>query len=249
MSFNIEGDFAAFRDPSVTTNQIVYYIPSKSSILGIIGSIMGIKRSHSFEHQFSECYLDLLRQTLIGLELLSKPNKITFYTNHRSFNEPKTKPFKKEVLEFPNYRVYVYTNRDNIINDLFERIKKNNFEYYPYFGHAYCPARITAPIKYPVFIENKIEDKYKFKTSSVMIDEINDETENNKNTFQIRPTEDDSSLIIERHLHHFFKNSELQKRVLKFWIPLNSKYIVTMFAKPELSKVVGLNNDTTICLF
>ncbi len=251
MSFNIEGDFASFRDPSITSNQIVYYIPSKSAILGIIGAIIGINRTHSFEQQFSESYLDLLKQSWVGLELLSSPRKITFYTNHRSLKESKTKPFKKEVIQFPSYKIYVHIdNNNNIVNDLYDRIKNNKFEYMPYLGHAYCPARLSDPIVYPNCIEEDLMvDEYKFKTFSVIVDE----SENYQPTFEIEAeqTEEDSSIIIERHIHHFFQNGELQKRVLKFWIPVHSKYRVTMSSKPQLSRVVGLGNedDYTICLY
>jgi CRISPR-associated protein Cas5h len=252
MSFNIEGDFASFRDPSITSNQIVYYIPSKSSILGIIGAIIGIDRSHSFEQQFSERYLDLLKQTWIGLELLSAPRKITFYTNHRSLKESKTKPFKKEVLQFPNYKIYVHIDTDNIVNDLCDRIKNNKFEYMPYLGHTYCPARLSNPVIYPESIEEElVDEEYKFKTFSVIMDESMNELENYPSTFEIEAmrTEEDSSIIIERHMHHFFQKGELLTRILKFWIPVNSKYSVNISSKPQLSKVVKLGNGSTICLY
>ena len=47
VSFDLEGDFAAFRDPSVTTNQTVTVIPSKSAVIGLIGALLGIQRSDS----------------------------------------------------------------------------------------------------------------------------------------------------------------------------------------------------------
>jgi CRISPR-associated protein Cas5 subtype I-B len=251
LSFDIKGDFASFRDPSITSNQTVYYIPSKSSVLGIIGAIIGVERSHSFKQQFSESYLELLKQTWIGLELLSYPKKIIFYSNHRSLKESKTKPFKKEVLQYPNYRIYVQINSENILNDLYEKIKRNTFEYSPYLGHAYCPAQLHTPVIYSDCIEEKLmdndEEEYKFKTFSVILDE----SENYQPVFEMdaQRTEEESSIIIERHLHHFFQNGKLQQRVLKFWIPVNSKYRVTMNSKPYLCKIIKLENDSTICLY
>jgi CRISPR-associated protein Cas5h len=248
LAFNIEGDFAAFRDPSITSNQTVYYIPSKSSVVGIIGAIIGFSRSHGFGQQFSESYMDLLKQTWIGIELLSTPQKITFYTNHRSLKESKTKPFKKEVLQFPKYRIFVNCDSNNIVKDIHDRIKNNKFEYFPYLGHAYCPARFSNPVVYQnCKYDDLTDDEHRFRTSSVIIDE----SENYQQTVGIEAgqIEEDSSIVVERHMHHFFKDGELQKRVLKFWIPVNSKYVVTMPSKSNLSKVVELENGSTICLY
>ena len=45
ISCELSGDFAAFSDPSVTTNQTVYFIPSKSAIIGLIGGLIGVRRN------------------------------------------------------------------------------------------------------------------------------------------------------------------------------------------------------------
>ena len=48
VSFDLEGDFAAFKDPSVTTNQTVTVIPSKSALIGLLGALLGVKRSQLY---------------------------------------------------------------------------------------------------------------------------------------------------------------------------------------------------------
>jgi CRISPR-associated Cas5-like protein len=57
LSFRISGSFAAFRDPSVTSHQTVSFIPSKSAVIGIIGAMIGVKRSNSLAELYSQEYL------------------------------------------------------------------------------------------------------------------------------------------------------------------------------------------------
>ena len=87
ISFGLEGDFAAFRDPSVTTNQLVYFIPSKSSIIGMLGAIIGISRSNSLLETYNDKYTNLFANTSIGIKVKKLSNKITFFTNHRVTKE------------------------------------------------------------------------------------------------------------------------------------------------------------------
>lgn len=244
VSFRVYGEFAAFRDPSVTSNQTVYYIPSKSAVIGLVGAILGVERDHSLGEIYSPDYIELFKKTLIGLELESDPRKISFFTNHRSLKEPKTKPFKTEVLTLPSYRFYVKTD-DATRDALYTALKDNDFKYTPYLGHAYCPARIS---------DMKIQEMsvfvgYKFETSSVVLDES--ETYNMGFTVKAQPVDYDSRMIIERHLHHFFENGQLERRVLRHWIPARgSVYKIEITEKPRLSSYYSLpDGGKVVCLY
>ncbi|MGA9154443.1 MAG: CRISPR-associated protein Cas5 [Candidatus Nitrosopolaris sp.] len=78
LSFTLSGDFAAFRDPSVTTNQTVYYIPSKSAVIGLIEAMLGVERGNSLAEIYVPQYIDLYAVTYIGIKFESVPKKITF---------------------------------------------------------------------------------------------------------------------------------------------------------------------------
>lgn len=246
ISFKLSGEFASFRDPSVTSNQLVYLIPSKTAMVGIIGAILGVKRGHDFDKSYSDEYLELFKKTLIGLEFLSEPDKFTFFTNHRSLKEDKTKPYKTEVLISPHYNVYVGIEESRTLESLFDSLKNNSFVYPPYLGHAYCPAKIS-----DVSIQEAERiDGLSYVSSSVILDE----SENYSNKFRISDVEarsQGSHLVIERHLHHFFEQDKFERRVLKHWIPINaSLYKVSMSELPKLSKVVKLiNKDTCVCMY
>lgn len=75
LTFRLSGNFAAFRDPSVTSNQTVYYIPSKSALIGLIGAMLGIERSNSLDEIYGLQYLDLFSVTRIGIKFESIPKK------------------------------------------------------------------------------------------------------------------------------------------------------------------------------
>ena len=128
------------------------------------------------------------------------------------------------------------------LTKLYNSIKKNNFTFSPYFGHAYCPA---------VVFDGKILDTDTIdpegkKTTCVVLDES--ETYDNTFEFRFEPVEK-SSVIIERHLHHFFKDGNLERRVLKHWIPTNdSEYEINRYSGSDLSKFVKID-DKVVCLY
>src|SRR5437867_7427333 len=143
ISFRLSGEFASFRDPSVTSNQLVYLIPSKTAVVGIVAAILGVERGHAFDKSYSTEYLELFRKTSIGIELLSEANKFAFFTNHRSLKEDKIKPYKTEVLLSPSYEVYVRIEDEQTSKLLFNSLRSNSFTYPPFLGHAYCPAKVS----------------------------------------------------------------------------------------------------------
>jgi CRISPR-associated protein Cas5h len=243
ISFRIRGDFAAFRDPSVTANQTVYYIPSKSAVIGILGAIIGIKRENTLGDIYNPAYLQLLKATKIGLQVNSTPKKITFFTNHRSLKEAKTKPFKSEILENPDYTIFVVTEQP-FYEKLANCLQENSFEYSPYFGHAYCPARIS---EFKTFEaeHHRPEDQY---TSSVILDLS--ETYDTKFGFEPYP-EGDVRIFVERHLHHFFENGKLQARVLKHWIPMQSSRLrIEDYVGGKLSSFIQPSDkEDVICIY
>ncbi len=235
ISFKISGSFAAFRDPSVTSNQTSYYIPSKSAVVGMLGAMIGIKRSNNLGEIYSEEYQQFFKNIKIGLQFESEPKKVMFFTNHRSLKEAKTKPFKKELLENPVYTVYVWTN-DDLRQKLSNALQKHEFVYSPYFGHAYCQTEVSNFKQHDTQEVDPIDQK----TKCVILDE----TETYDRDFKLKLEKiTDGSVIIERHIHHFFKNGTLDGRVLKHWIPtMNSEFEIIKYSSSNLSKFYKMGN-------
>lgn len=251
-SFGLEGDFAAFRDPSVTTNQIVYFIPSKISLVGMIGAVIGIRRSNSLNEDYGQDYLDLFEQTSVGIIVKESSSKVTYFTNRRSLKEAKTKPTKSELLESPRYMVFVQTS-DEYAARLNRALETREFTYTPYLGHMYCPARIISE-------EAECGNTYDCKEidargrdiTSVVLDESETYNTSFEISYDAGLPDNNSEIIVERHLHHFMNNGILDTRVLKHFIPINGARIeIEGFTEePTLSKFVhieGINTD--ICMY
>ncbi|MFM8659220.1 MAG: CRISPR-associated protein Cas5 [Candidatus Nitrosotenuis sp.] len=243
ISFVVSGAFAAFRDPSVTSNQTVYFIPSKSAVIGLLGAIIGVERSNNLGDAYGDQYLNFFKKTRIGLQLETQnPKKITMFTNHRSLKEAKTKPFKTELFENPKYRIFIKTE-DPYYSKLVDSLKSNNFTYSPYFGHAYCPV-IISEVK---TLDLQGVDPEGQITKCVVLDES--ETYDLKFKLNIRKAEDNSSLMIERHLHHYFDGEKFDSKVLKHWIPTNHTiFKIYEHSGGNLSEFVKLNGHV-ICLY
>jgi CRISPR-associated protein Cas5h len=249
VSFKASGEFAAFRDPSVTSNQTVYYIPSKTSVVGMVGAILGIERGHGVEENYGLPYRQLYGKIRIGIECEAIPEKVSFFTNHRSLKEPKTKPFKTELVFRPKYRIFVSSSDDGIVKKVYDAVSSANYVYPPYLGHAYCPATLSDAAMY----EAKEIGDTTFHTSCTVLDES--ETFNKTFELTARPYDanephKNNSLIIERHLHHFMLDGKLEGRVLKHWIPVaGSQFKFEMSEHPRLSLVTRLDNDKIVCLY
>lgn len=85
------------------------------------------------------------------------------------------------------------------------------------------------------------------QTSCVILDES--ETHKDDFTFKISPLKDEASIIIERHLHHFYAGDILEKRVLKHWIPVNfSHYRIDRDDKRDLSRFYKVE-DEVVCMY
>ncbi len=241
VSFDISGAFAAFRDPSVTTNQTVYYIPSKSAVVGILGAILGVKRDNMLGDLYSDDFLDLYANTKIGIKVNTLYlNKITLFTNHRSLKEVKTKPVKKELLENPAYTIYVLNEKRH--DDLQKRLGANDFVYTPYLGHAYCPA----VIKNPKVHDAALNKKRKNKTGCVILDESEPFSADFEFTCDVN---DGSTVMVERHLHHYFVGTSLEKKVMRHWIPVKSICEVTDDASDrKISNFYDIDGEA-VCLY
>jgi CRISPR-associated protein Cas5h len=213
ISFDLEGDFAAFKDPSVTTNQIVTVIPSKSALIGLIGALLGVTRSNSFDSLYSEGYLDLLKKTAVGIQVRSQAAKCTFFTNHRSLKEAKTKPYKTELLVNPKYTIYVKST-DEVNQALLDRLKDNRFVFSPTLGHAYCPARIP---RFEEICGAKQVEPRKCQVSTVFLDEI---VESRGEDPGVMFGAKFGKVIVERHLHLYVEDDRLKRIVLRHFIPV-----------------------------
>jgi len=252
VSFDLEGDFAAFKDPSVTTNQTVTVIPSKSALIGLLGALLGIKRSNSFDRLYSEGYLDLLEKTTVGIQVNNQTSKCTFFTNHRSLKEDKTKPYKTELLINPKYTIYVKST-DEVNQILIDKLKTNNFVFSPMLGHAYCPARIQRSRE---ISSVKTVDPEDTLVSTVVLDEVMESKDSKSGIDFAKHPDFPAKVLVERHLHLYVAEGSLKRAVLRHYIPIpeNGKtsvlYITNYDSPLSLTKFYSIDgSNQVLCLF
>nr|WP_276977009.1 CRISPR-associated protein Cas5 [Ferrimicrobium acidiphilum] len=240
VSFKLIGEFAAFRDPSVTSNQTVSHIPSKMAVIGVLGAMLGVPRSDKLVDRYSTQYLELLAKVKIGIEVVARSEKTVFYTNHRSFKEAKTKPVKSELLVRPQYIIYVASEDQALIDELFSRVSRREFVFPPYLGHAYCPAMVSDAKLYEASAATGM-----FKTATVVLDEnsVNGDS-------SVDPTLlGGSSVILDDLLYHFMNDGRLSARALRHWVPIASKFLVEFTTKPKFVTVLKLDDGSIVCVY
>ncbi|MEM4389873.1 MAG: CRISPR-associated protein Cas5 [Candidatus Micrarchaeia archaeon] len=247
LAFVAEADFGVFRDPSITTSQITYTIPSKSTVIGLLGAILGISRNSRERKTYITEYIELLRETRIGIKVLDAFDRINIGTNHQSLKPSKkttTKPFKEEFLINPRFMFFVHSPKFE--DKLAEALSTNTFVYTPYLGHANCIARIS---NFQRFHTKPVEAN-EIHTDTVVLDPI---FETHGHFFDVT-LKKGQKFLIERHLHHFVHENKLQKRVLTHYIPINAtlKVIVKKDKKidvDELKPLFVTIGDSNVCLY
>lgn len=247
ISFSVSGKFSAFKDPSITTNQTVYYLPSKTAIVGMLGAMIGIKRDSKPDSFYSDDYLSFYKRTRIGIKFSPGfiPKKISYFTNHRQKKHDEMKPTKVELVEDPRYEIYVKFD-GNEISEIKKRIKNNEFEFMPYLGHAYCPAVVSSLREYDAKEVKQLTGEI---TSAVVLDEKATRF-NNDFTLEWQAVTTEPWLIIERHLHHYFENDKFKSYVQNFRIPVKGTEFKFKdeISNIKLSEFYKLDNEV-VCMY
>jgi len=235
LAFSARGRFAAHKDPSVTTHQLVYYAPPKSAIIGMVGAILGTPRSDTGE-LYSPEYRKLLRRIRVGIGMLNgpdrRPQKVLFGTNRRPLGKKHSghmKPTKSELVENPDYRIYV-SGDNGTIDELKQRIDNHDPAYPVYFGHAYCQARV----------ENaRVGDAQKSDGRSVTVE----------TTVLREPSPDaeyqvvGSSVIVENKMVHRVSDDVVERRSMPHMIPLRGTQINVANLSAEWQEFLCWDSD------
>jgi len=217
LAFSARGRFAAHQDPSVTSHQLVYYAPPKSAIVGMVGAILGTPRSETGE-LYSPEYVSLLSRIRVGIGMLNGPDelpqKVLFGTNRRPLKKSSThmKPTKSELVENPNYRIYV-AGDDGTLDELKRRIDDHDPAYPVYFGHAYCQARVENARAGDA---QKVNGGRPVTVGTTVLREPSP-------GFRYQPV--GSSVIVENKMVHSARDGAVERRSMPHMIPLRGTRI------------------------
>jgi len=134
--FDIFADFAHFKRPYTTTSPVSFPIPSKPTLYGMIGAIIGLDKDHYLDHFYD-------RGFRLGVKILNPLNKIYIAENlintKDSFSRFKTHTqIKIEFLKDVKYRIYVFHADKSITAPLLQNLQDHKSHYTFSMGLSEC---------------------------------------------------------------------------------------------------------------
>ncbi|MCS7213073.1 MAG: type I-B CRISPR-associated protein Cas5b [Candidatus Calescibacterium sp.] len=131
--FDIWGDFAHFRKYYTATSPLTFSFPTPTSVLGMIGAILGIDRNEYLKQLGGEKtklaiqILSPVKKVRFGLNLINtKEKKFTLYRSKH--HEPRIQ-VRAEFIKKPKYRIYLNHQDESIISSLESRLKSHRTFY------------------------------------------------------------------------------------------------------------------------
>lgn len=130
LSFFMQGRFAHFCAPYTNVYRLTQPCPTKTAIIGFIGSILGIEKDELILYQKIQC----------GVEICSEYRTISMpYLTRQGFpgsaENKKSSRTSVEVIVNPKYRVYI-TGDDDLLIKIYDLMHKKNTVFTPYLGLA-----------------------------------------------------------------------------------------------------------------
>lgn len=146
--FDLAGPMAHFRKFYTNSSSLSYSFPPRTTLCGLIAGILGKPRDSYYE-EFS------LARCRIGLSLRKPVRKIIQIVNYvrtKSLSEVNASAGHTQVpleliLPLPGdkrliYRIYFWHEDDELMGDLWRRLREKKFIYPPYLGITECLTEI-----------------------------------------------------------------------------------------------------------
>ncbi|MFB6307613.1 MAG: CRISPR-associated protein Cas5, partial [Flavobacteriales bacterium] len=112
----IEGNWGHFKRPETNNNPLSHDLITKTAIMGLIGSVLGIERN-----EMKSLFPQLSEDLLYGVQLLNPVKKISWgFTSRTAINPIASgNPKYFEFLRKPSYKVSIALNGESS-NRIFE---------------------------------------------------------------------------------------------------------------------------------
>jgi len=137
--FQVRGQFAHWRKWFTTTSALTYSFPPRTSIIGMVGAILGIPRSELakvFPKESTRIAVCPLRP-IVKDRLPEKWRQGPPYLLEGKFDPTKmNESFQQnlEVIRRPHYRIIFWHQRKDLMEELAERLQQKRWVYPPYLG-------------------------------------------------------------------------------------------------------------------
>lgn len=144
LAFDIWGDYAYFRRGFTTTSTISFPFPSRTTVAGLVSSILGFERDSYydiFNEDNSKIGINILnpvKKTRFNLNYIN--TKVGFYLNDINPKQGLRTQVRAEFLKDPKFRIYISLNDNDLMDELFDLLYNHQSIYTPYLGISECIA-------------------------------------------------------------------------------------------------------------
>lgn len=140
--FVIEGSWGHFKKPETNNNPLTHDLVTKTALIGIIGSVLGIDRNG-----MKTLFPKLSDNILYGVQLLRQVKKVSWgFTSRTAINPTQSgTPKYFEFLKNPAFKVTVVLKNQQSKHEFDEFLKATKNEdsiYTPTMGLQNCPANL-----------------------------------------------------------------------------------------------------------
>lgn len=167
ISFRLWGDYALFKKPWCNREQQSFLIPTKTSLLGMIGGILGFDKEEYLHRLPAE-------EVKVGIQLRKKIGKemhgynfmqsANLKSRTKNFSNPYRNPSGKgmrsptrlEMLKDPDYKVFIYLKQQTLRENLYGYLKREECVFPPFLGQVNFFANIDRVTK-KGFMPKKLE--------------------------------------------------------------------------------------------
>ena len=139
LAFDVWGDYAHFKKRYATTSPLTHIIPPKTTVVGLIGAILGLKRDE-YQKIFKESetkialqILNPIKKTRMSLNLINTKSEylisypmMNYYKQHTLINF--------EFIKEPKYRIYFSSKNKDLYEKVKELLINHETVYTPYLG-------------------------------------------------------------------------------------------------------------------
>ncbi|ADG13848.1 type I-B CRISPR-associated protein Cas5b [Methanocaldococcus infernus] len=136
--FDIWADYGHFKKIYTTTSPLTYDIIPKTTIYGILGAILGLKKNEYLKYiNGSTSYIGLrilnpIKKCYFGINLINTKDNY-FIPVKKTGHEPRTQ-IRFEMLKNPKYRIYVSLKDDKLHEKLKNLLEEHKTVYTLYMG-------------------------------------------------------------------------------------------------------------------
>lgn len=139
----VSGNWGHFKKPETNNNPLTHDLITKTALIGLIGSVLGIERQ-----EMKKSFPELSENLLYGAQLLSPVKKVSWGFTSRSAINPTASGSPKyfEFLKKPEYKVTLALKNEQSVlefEQFLEAVKNSESIYTPVLGWHNCPANLN----------------------------------------------------------------------------------------------------------